>query len=908
MQQKGWEFIGNNGEFILENPTLNNYLYFPLVNEAGMMSSIAPSLHGNINTGQNSFVSEPLSAIDLHNNKSSRNFWLLIDNKKVWSATGYSSKQETYKFDENKNENVKLEAGMLFHKIIRENKKIKIKSEIINFVPITNDCVELMKITITNTGNKTKSIVGTSAIPLFGRSADNLRDHRHVTSLLNVIKTVKDGIILTPTLSFDERGHKINKLSYMVLGRGDKNKSPIGFYPVFDDFIGEGGSLTWPKSIINNNNNYCKSNEIIKGHEAVGALKFEEFELKPNEIKSFIIAIVVSDKDDRTNFGDKYCSIDSFQKHLEENKKYWNNITNNLKFNSSDFDFDQWMKWVTIQPTLRKLYGNSFLPHHDYGRGGRGWRDLWQDALALLFIYPKTVKDILFNNFAGVRFDGSNATIIGPKSGKFKADRNGINRVWMDHGVWPFLTTKLYINRSGDLEFLLKKQSYFRDNQLNRSEKVDENWNFNNKNILLDKNNNTYYGTLLEHILIQHLSIFFNVGDNNNFKLESGDWNDGLDMARDRGESVAFTGLYANNILEIAELLKELQNKLNINQIELAKEINILLDTLNKKIDYSSPKEKQKLLKNYFESCEKKVSGKKIKVDINNLIVDLKRKGSSIKDHIRENEWVTNKDGYEWYNAYYDNDGNSLEGDHPLGVRMTLTGQVFSIMSNIATDKQINKIINSVNHYLKDEKVGGYRLNTNFNEVKLKLGRAFGFAYGEKENGAMFSHMSMMYSNALYRRNFALNGFEVINSLYNHCKKFEVSKIYPGIPEYIDSRGRGLYHYLTGSASWLLLTMIEEVYGIVGELGDLKLNPKLIKSQFDKENKTSIKTNFADRKLKIIYSNPNLKSFSDYTIVRVKINNKKVDFIGNNSSAVLKRNTVSKLNSKDINIIEVLLN
>lgn len=35
----------------------------------------------------------------------------------------------------------------------------------------------------------------TSAIPIYGRSADNLRDHRHVTSLLHRIRTTGRGVI-----------------------------------------------------------------------------------------------------------------------------------------------------------------------------------------------------------------------------------------------------------------------------------------------------------------------------------------------------------------------------------------------------------------------------------------------------------------------------------------------------------------------------------------------------------------------------------------------------------------------------------------------------------------------------------------------------------------------------------------
>ena len=77
------------------------------------------------------------------------------------------------------------------------------------------------------------------------------------------------------------------------------------------------------------------------------------------------------------------------------------------------------MHWVSFQPILRRIYGCSFLPHHDYGKGGRGWRDLWQDCLALLIMNPDGVRQMLLDNFAGVRIDGSNATIIGSKQGEF---------------------------------------------------------------------------------------------------------------------------------------------------------------------------------------------------------------------------------------------------------------------------------------------------------------------------------------------------------------------------------------------------------------------------------------------------------------------------------------------------------
>ena len=61
----GWRFVDQSGAFVLQDPQKNSYLYFPLVNEAGMMSSITPLLHGDIKTGQNNFLMLPVSVEDL---------------------------------------------------------------------------------------------------------------------------------------------------------------------------------------------------------------------------------------------------------------------------------------------------------------------------------------------------------------------------------------------------------------------------------------------------------------------------------------------------------------------------------------------------------------------------------------------------------------------------------------------------------------------------------------------------------------------------------------------------------------------------------------------------------------------------------------------------------------------------
>ena len=155
------------------------------------------------------------------------------------------------------------------------------------------------------------------------------------------------------------------------------------------------------------------------------------------------------------------------------------------------------------------MFGCSFLPYHDYGKGGRGWRDLWQDSLALLLQNPEEIRETLVHNFYGVRPDGTNATIIGKGELEFFADRNNISRVWMDHGVWPYFTIRLYIDQTGDVDILFQKARYWYDHQIKRARAVNCDWRVENGNWAKTENGAIYESSLLEHILVQHLTCFF---------------------------------------------------------------------------------------------------------------------------------------------------------------------------------------------------------------------------------------------------------------------------------------------------------------------------------------------------------------------------------------------------------------
>ncbi|MDD5044977.1 MAG: cellobiose phosphorylase, partial [Candidatus Omnitrophica bacterium] len=864
----------DKGTFICENPEQFSRLYFPLANEAEFMSSITPSLKGDIKTGQNSFLLAPVTSEDLHNQRLGRNFWIYLNKNKIWSLS---------QSDEDK---VTLKAGLLWHEITRTNRKIGLKTKILNFVPATGERVEIMQVEITNISGKTIEFSPTAAIPIYGRSADNLRDHRHVTSLLNRIQLHKYGLINKPTMTFDERGHRLNHTSYYVLGFRGNSEAPSGFFPAIETFIGEGGNLDRPKAIIENLPPQKNLKPGDQGKECLAGLRFSRTTLKPGTSATFSLLLGIAEEPGEINkvLG-KFGALKKIENSLAQTKEYWINKIDQIEFFTGDKNFDNWLRWVKIQPVLRRIYGCSFLPDFDYGRGGKGWRDLWQDCLALILSEPTALRDLLIANFAGVRVDGSNATIITKKPGYFIADRNRLARTWMDHGVWPYFTLELYIHQTQDLNILFEKTSYFKDQHLDRASGIDHQWDEKHKH-LITKKGLVYHGSLLEHILVQHLTQFFNVGRHNNIRLEGADWNDGLDMARHNGESVAFTAFYAYNLKNLARLLEKISQTKKIKNVRLFKELLILL----KPVGHAGYKAKQKQLAKYFSATREHIEGETINMGIDRLIADLNAKADWIFKHIRGQEWL--KVGF--FNGYYDDSNRRVEGKLKNGVRMTLTGQVFALLSRLASEEQANKVFRSAKKFLKDGELGGFRLNSDFKELKLDLGRAFGFSYGEKENGSFFSHMNVMFAYALYERERATEGFEVLNSIYKMAANLKLSKIYPTIPEYFNSTGRGMYPYLTGSASWYILTLLTQVFGIRGEYGELVINPKFVSGQFKASKTLKVAFNFAGKRFSVCFHNPRALSYPHYKINKVEISGPKIKFsFSNPQKIVISRSLIS---------------
>ncbi|MCF7932849.1 MAG: hypothetical protein K9K93_06750 [Acholeplasmataceae bacterium] len=816
---------------IKRKPLIGNDGYvFPMFNPRGLKSAITPFFAGDLKTDHDHYALSPASVVDVFNPTFSRNVFFEYNGKRL-ALNGQTESQSA--------DDLTYETGLLYQRVTRTGPETIIDTT--SYVPL-DDMVEVHKIVVTNTTKAPLLMRITTAIPLFGRSADNLRDHRHVTSLLNVIEVVDSGIMLSPTLTFDERGHQVNKTVYSVFAQSPE-LTLDRYIPVTDDFMA-GGSLSYPRGLDSSR----RPGDVICGYEAIGALGFKSYSIEPGQTITLFLSIGIHQSQAKAcASGMRYLNHLTFDQGLEDVHAHYMTHVQKLSFHLKDEETSRQLSWVAMQPLLRRDFGNSYMPHHDYGRGGRGWRDLWQDLLALIMMNDQSVSNLIINNLAGVRIDGSNATIIGDQPGQFLADRNKIPRVWSDHGAWPLLTIKMYLDETGETDILFKKQTYFKDNMTHYVKKNDPS---REEGVEKDAEGRIYQGTVLEHLLLENLVGYHNVGAHGFLRLEDADWNDGLDMAPKYGESIAFSHMYAGNLLILSDIVATLET----DHLCLFEALESLL------LDHPD-------LHAFFDKV-KDFDGKTIKIEPIYLKNCLKDLAQSRIDFLRNQAFAENR-----FLSYYTEARALLDRPHDVN----LTGQAIALLSKTPTEAQANVLKETTRKALFDKHGGGYRLNTPYKDGMNDIGRAFGFAYGHKENGAVFSHMAVMYAYGLYQYDLIDEGREAYRAILDKAQD-PSSKLWLGIPEYFNDQGIGMYPYLTGSASWMLKLLREQVFGIRLSFGSVHFEPKLSKEDFI-NGKASIKTMLFGHLRTVSYHNPKGLDHKAYRVVDVKMGGRSVPFV-----------------------------
>lgn len=710
--------------------------------------------------------------------------------------------------------------GMGFASVENESRSLGLKGKIEVFIPL-KDKTEYWIVEIENTGGKNKEIDLICAVPVFGGSRHYVEYHRDVVRLYNkaVCDNKKGSIKIKPGIEWVEGRSKKSDITYFMSAVSDTGKKPDRYYTDRESFLGPHQRWAEPLSILAD---LPPKYEMI-GEEAVGAVQFSRVTLKPGEKKYFIVQNGIGITEKESDVSIRKNTYKNAVEELNKVKKFWDENINRKKIETRSRDFNiSWNKWWYYQLSMRRWFGNTGHPEFDYGTDFSGWREIWQDMIGAILVDAGSAETQLLDTLSGIRLDGTNATRFFARTGKFGSDK--LNGLWCDHPYWTAQTVLLFVDYMGQIDYCLRKRvPYFKDLYLNRGGSVDKNWAENAVGFAKDKKRRKVLGTVLEHILVQNLTMFYDCGKNGLLSIKRADWNDGMDQLW--GESVTFTMGNVQNLKDIAGYLQKLKDKKSVSEVELMEEIKILLGK-----NTSNPGERKKILNDFVGKVDCGVTGRKIRIPIDTLIGDLRKKEAILKNIINKKAW-----NGEYYTGYFYRDGNPVDTKFGRNkFEINLMPQSFSIISGTADGQKAEKVIKSVNKYLRDRTVGGLKLNyPPYREFDPMIGRLTGFAPGTKENNAVFNHANLFWIYAMLllgKPGEAFRSWDGINPL-NHEQT--EAKIPPFLPEYWVSEdnghisGRGEYPLLTGSAVWARIIFERYVIGFRAYVDGITIDPKI---------------------------------------------------------------------------------
>ncbi|MDD5644706.1 MAG: hypothetical protein PHO00_04600 [bacterium] len=710
--------------------------------------------------------------------------------------------------------------GMGFASIENESKNLGLKGKISVFVPL-KDKVEYWIVEIENTGAAKREIDLICAVPVFGGSRHYTEYHRDVVRLYN--KTACDGkkgsIKIKPGIEWVEGRSKKSGITYFLSAVADSGKKPDRYYTDRESFLGPHQRWSEPLSILAD---IPPIYEML-GEEAVGAAQFSSITLKPGEKKCFVVQNGIGITEKESDALIRKNTYRNAVSELNRVKDFWDRNINRKKIETLDRDFDiSWNKWWYYQLSMRRWFGNTGHPEFDYGTDFSGWREIWQDMIGAILVDAESVESQLLDTLSGIRIDGTNATRFFARTGKFGSDK--INGLWCDHPYWTAQTVLLFADYIGKPDYCVREKApYFRDLYLSRGDLVDKNWVGDVTGFAKDKRRKKVFGTVLEHILLQNLTMFFDCGKNGFLSIKRADWNDGMDQLW--GESVTFTMGNVQNFRDIADYLLKLKGRKAVSEVELMEEMKILLGG-----NTASPAERKKILKKFIKKVDGGVSGRKIKISADVLIKSLRKKESILKNIINKKAW-----NGEYYTGYFYKNGKPVDTKFSAAeFEINLMPQSFSIMSGVADGEKAGRVIKSVDKYLRDRKIGGLKLNyPPYREFNPGIGRLTGFAPGTKENNAVFNHANLFWIYAMMLSDKPVEAFRVWNGINPLNHEQTEAKIPPFLPEYWVSEdngrisGRGEYPLLTGSAVWTRIIFERYVIGFRSCFDGIVIDPKI---------------------------------------------------------------------------------
>lgn len=295
------------------------------------------------------------------------------------------------------------------------------------------------------------------------------------------------------------------------------------------EFIGTTGTVKHPFAIRKAG---ALSNMVEAGRDPCSALAYD-IDLQAGETKEIIFYLGNTDHQKQAEKLLDDIRQENFATLLQQQKQQWQSFVSGLQVKTQDPSFDIMVNdWLPYQAYACRIMARAAFYQ---ASGAFGFRDQLQDTLSMLLLKPELAREQLLNAASRQFPEGDVQHWWLPATGA------GVRTLISDDVAWLAYGTALYVNTTGDKEFL------------------DTSIAFIEGDALKDGQHDSYFqpavspknASLFEHCALGLDLAIKRTGDHGLPLMLGGDWNDGMNLvgAKGKGESV-WLGWFLGNALQ----------------------------------------------------------------------------------------------------------------------------------------------------------------------------------------------------------------------------------------------------------------------------------------------------------------------------------------------------------------------
>jgi cellobiose phosphorylase len=610
----------------------------------------------------------------------------------------------------------------------------------------------------------------------------------------------EDGSIIAITPDYyPEPWREDMRFHTMLVRNEDKVEFPKEFCANYNEFVGN-GTLENPENISKLSNHFYRKGPgffALGAEVKIGANKtviFDNFTgLSSNKVNPSFNENVF--KQEVSNLVDKFSKAGEVAKALEKVTKFSEKYSSFMQLKTEDEEFNTYFnKNLPFQVLYQTFVSRSFCQTQK-GYRELGFREI-QDIYASMYYFASMgegdfVKQLL-KEWCSMIFEFGyayhNFFWVGKEPGK-----------WSDDALWFVQAVYRYISLTGDIKFLDEEVEVAGTNPVTKR---------------------PVYETI--KALLRY-SAQISVGKHGMPLLDNADWNDCLKLDNDFIDGVTKEKLYKEQIAKGGKMGDPFESDYSesvMNAFLLKVAIDEMIQLSNEKGD-----------KEYNEQ--------------------LKSMSKKLFDNIQEYAWKEDFFARVLFNKFKDGKftylgakGDNLSADPEIDGSYFLNSFSWAILGDCASEEQIAIMLDTIEKYLKTPY--GIKLVTLTDLGKVANDTATGHYFpGDRENGAVFKHATMMATAAMFKAAKAVKSKELAARLAEMgywmvdlvapfktmANPFEKAGNPRFCTQYNNSEnGENIGPMLSGTSTWLTLTLMS-AFGVEYSTKGLMLDPIIREEQ-----------------------------------------------------------------------------